>query len=135
MAFEQELLLAARILLGGFFTVSGLNHFRMDDQLSGWMESKGVPAAELLNYFVGGQLLFGGLAVMLGAYVTLGIGALAVFLLVTTPVMHDFWNAESQQEEMTQFMKNAAILGGLLSLAALTASVQAIEYAVGTGLL
>lgn len=135
MAFEQELLLAGRLLLGGFFAVSGLNHFNMPDQMSAWMDSKGVPAAELVNYFVAGQLFFGGVAVLLGAYMTLGIGALVLFLVVSTPVMHNFWSAENQQEEMTHFMKNAALLGGLLVLASMAVSGQTMQYAVGTGLL
>ncbi|KPN31144.1 hypothetical protein SY89_01887 [Halolamina pelagica] len=39
--------------------------------------------------------------------------------VVATPLMHDFWNAEDTQGEMTHFLKNAALLGGSLAFLAL----------------
>jgi putative oxidoreductase len=64
--------------------------------------------------FTGGQLLLGGLAIIIGVYPVLGAGALVVFLPIAAVTMHDFWTVpeEQQQTEMTQFLKNIAMTGG-----------------------
>jgi uncharacterized membrane protein YphA (DoxX/SURF4 family) len=79
------------------------------------------------------MLVSGGLGIALGAFPLLSAGAIAVFLLVTTPVMHDFWavSGEEQQSEMTQFLKNTALLG--VALVFLTLSTTPWPYALGVG--
>ncbi|WP_247009222.1 DoxX family protein [Halorientalis litorea] len=126
--------LLARVLFGGVLAFMGLNHLSSGDQMVPYAAAKGVPAAGLMVPFTGGMLLVGGLSIVTGVYPVVGAGALAVFLLVTTPVMHDFWAApaEEQQSEMTAFLKNVGLLAGSLVFLAL-ASVQ-WPYAVGVGL-
>ena len=55
------------------------------------------------------------------------------FLVVSTPVFHDFWAApeDQRQSEMTNFLKNVAMLGGALGFLAL--SNVAWPYALGVG--
>jgi uncharacterized membrane protein YphA (DoxX/SURF4 family) len=127
MVFEAagaaEAFLVARVALGGVLAFMGVNHFLNADQLVGYAESKGVPLAGLAVPVSGGTLLFGGLGVALGVVPTLAAGALVVFLLVTTPLMHDFWAvpADQQQTEMTAFLKNVGLFGAALVLFALSA--------------
>ncbi|MFB6177475.1 MAG: quinol oxidase, partial [Halobaculum sp.] len=47
--------------------------------------------------------------------------AVAAFLVVSAVLMHDFWAVpeEQQQDEMTQFLKNAALAGGALAFLAI----------------
>jgi hypothetical protein len=55
----------------------------------------------------------------LGIKPQLGAAVIAGFLLGVSPAMHDFWkqeNKEQQQQEMIQFTKNMALLGGALAL-------------------
>jgi putative oxidoreductase len=113
--------LLARVLLGGMLAFTGINHFMQTDQMSGYAEMKGVPAPTLSVVASGVMLVFGGLSLILGVYPVVGAGALAVFLVVATPKMHDFWNApeDQQQSEMTAFLKNVGLLGGVLVLLAL----------------
>ncbi|MFC6835723.1 DoxX family protein [Halomarina ordinaria] len=108
--------LLARVLFGGVLAFMGLNHLTGTGEMSGYAGAKGVPAPSLLVPFTGGMLLVGGLSIALGAYPLVGAGALAVFLLVTTPVMHDFWTApeDQRQTETIQFLKNVGLLGGAL---------------------
>lgn len=115
MASELALL-AGRLLFGGYFVLSGLNHFLKTEQMAGWLESKGVPQPELLTYFTGGQLILGGALVLLALRPVIGVGALALFLIVVSPTMHDFWNMEGQEKQnhMVNFLKNTALLGALL---------------------
>jgi len=125
--------LLARLLFGGVVAFTGVNNFTSADQMVAYADAKGIPAASLLVPFSGGQLLFGGLAIVLGVYPVLGAGAIAVFLPIAAVTMHDFWTVpeEEQQTEMTQFLKNVIMTGGALAFLA----VGGIDwpYAVGIG--
>lgn len=111
--------LLVRVLFGAVLAFMGLNHFMDTDAMAGYADAKGVPAPKLSVLFSGGMLLFGGLGIALGAFPVLAAGALATFFVVATPKMHDFWNAEDTQGEMTHFLKNVALLGGSLGFLAL----------------
>lgn len=127
-------LLVGRLLFGLVFAFQGLNHFTGVDGMAGYAESKGVPAARFMVVASGAMLVLGGLAIAAGAYPTLGAGAIAVFLLVTTPVMHDFWAVpdEQTQEQMTHFLKNVELFGAALAFLAI--SGMGWGYALGVGL-
>ncbi|WP_224337191.1 DoxX family protein [Haloprofundus halobius] len=116
--------LLGRVLFGGVLAFSGLNHFLDTESMVGYAQAKGVPTPGLAVPFTGGMLLFGGVGIALGLLPTLAAGALVVFLLVTTPLMHDFWAApaEQQQSELINFLKNVAMLGGALAFLALSAA-------------
>lgn len=117
MASELALI-AGRLIFGAYFVLSGLNHFMKTENLAGWLEAIGVPQPELLTYFTGGQLILGGALVALAVEPVIGIGALALFLLVVTPTMHNFWDMEGEDKQSHQvnFLKNVALLGALLIL-------------------
>lgn len=125
--------LLARVLFGVVVAFMGLNHFANAGAMAGYAEANGVPAAGLAVPFTGGMLLLGGLGIAVGAFPVLAAGAVAVFLLVTTPVVHDFWAApeEEQQAEMTDFLKNVTMLGA--ALAFLAAGGETWAYAVNVG--
>lgn len=110
--------LIGRILLGGFFIMNGLNHFKSTEMLTGYAASKGVPSPKITVYATGVLIIAGGTGVILGVLPQLSLAILAVFLLVVSFQMHDFWNV-SEQDKMSQkqnFMKNIAILGAILVL-------------------
>ena len=116
------LFILGRILLGGYFIMSGYNHFKNLKMLSGYAQSKGVPMASTAVWITGLMLLLGGLGIRLGVYVQLAILLLAVFLLVTTLQMHQYWKVADQGAKMGEqinFMKNMALLGALLMLLAI----------------
>jgi uncharacterized membrane protein YphA (DoxX/SURF4 family) len=131
---SEVVFLLARVVFGAVFVFFGLNHFLNAETMTGYAGAKGVPAAGLAVPFTGGMLVFGGLGVLLGVAPTLAAGAIAVFLLVTSPLMHDFWAApeEEQMTEMTQFLKNVALFG--VTLGFLAISQAPWPYAVGVGL-
>lgn len=62
----------------------------------------------------------GGLFVLLGFKVRLGAVLLTLFIIPVTLIMHPFWLMGEQEKmmQMTMFMKNLSILGGLMILAA-----------------
>jgi len=127
--------LIGRVLFGAVLAFTGLNHFLDADAMTGYAESKGLPAARLSVLASGGLLIVGGLLVALGLFPLVGAGALATFLLVATPTMHDFWNVDDpqqQQSELTDFLKNVALLG--VSFGFLALSRASWPYALGVGL-
>jgi len=126
--------LLARVLFGAVLAFMGLNHFLNVDQMAGYAEAKGIPAGRLSVVLSGGTLIFGGLGIALGVFPAIAAGAVALFLLVSTPTMHDFWAVpeDQQQSEMTDFLKNVTMLGAALAFLAVSGSVW--PYAVGIGL-
>jgi uncharacterized membrane protein YphA (DoxX/SURF4 family) len=119
---ESIIFLVGRILLGGFFINSGINHFRRISMMSGYAQMKGVPMPKASVAFTGALLLVGGLSVLLGVYPTIGIAALAAFLIPTTFMMHAFWKVEDPMAKMGErvnFTKNIALLGAALTLLAI----------------
>lgn len=62
--------------------------------------------------------LLGGLSVLLGAKEKMGATLLVLFLIPTTLLMHQFWFVEGTARELQliHFLKNLAILGGLLMI-------------------
>jgi len=112
------LFLIGRILLGGYFLYNGINHFLSLGAMAGYAASKGVPAPEIGVMASGLLLLVAGASILLGMYPMVGIAAAALFLVVVTPMMHDFWAvpADQQLAEMVNFTKNLALLGATVML-------------------
>lgn len=124
--------LAGRVLFGGVLAVMGLNHFLQADQMAGYAEMKGAPAPRFSVYASGALLVAGGVSVVLGVAPLVGSVALVAFLVLATPLMHDFWSVEDpeqRQQELTDFLKNAALVGGALVL--LAVSGGSWPFAVG----
>jgi len=105
-----------RVLLSLIFVMSGVHKVMAPDETAAQMENEGMPAVQLL--LIGAVLceLAGGLSVMLGVKARWGAALLIVFLIPTTLIFHDFWTYEGQEQQMqmAHFMKNLAIMGGLL---------------------
>jgi putative oxidoreductase len=61
---------------------------------------------------------FGGLGVLLGMREKMAATLLILFLIPTTIIMHQFWFVEGAMREIqiTNFLKNLAVLGGLFLL-------------------
>jgi putative oxidoreductase len=77
----------------------------------------GVPLAHVAVPLAGLVALVGGLSLALGFHARLGAIALLVFLVPVTLFMHKFWglsDAGQAQMQMTNFMKNLALMGGAL---------------------
>lgn len=112
--------LIGRIVFGGFFLYSGINHFKQKEGLAQYAGSKNVPYPELAVIASGAALAAGGASVILGVKPQVGTLAILGFLVAASPMIHDFWSAEDPQQkqnEMIHFSKNMALLGAALVLA------------------
>ena len=119
MEIMEIVLLVGRILFGGFFIMSGLNHFHNLGMMSGYAESKNVPFPSPAVITTGVMLVVGGASVLLGILPIVGLTVLIVFLLSTLVTMHDFWNLKDPQQragEQVNFLKNVALIGASLAL-------------------
>jgi uncharacterized membrane protein YphA (DoxX/SURF4 family) len=116
------IIVIGRILFGGFFLMSGINHFAKLEAMTGYAKYKKLPAAKLGVLISGLMLVIGGLSVILGYYADLGALLLAIFLVLAAVIFHNFWketDATAKQNEMLGFMKDIALAGAALILFAL----------------
>ena len=118
--FQNPLALAARILLATLFVPAGISKIAGFAGTVGYIGSVGLPLPA-----VGAVLAIlaeagGGIALLLGLQTRLAALVLAVFTLAAGVFFHAFWAAAPEAAQMQQimFMKNIAIVGGLLMLTA-----------------
>lgn len=111
-----------RIMLGHIFLLAGINKISAYAGTQAYMTSMGVPGM-LLPLVIATEIL-GGLAVILGWQTRWASWALAGFTLIAAIIFHtDF----SNQMQSIMFMKNIAITGGLLILAAHGAGTLSLD--------
>ncbi|GHJ48176.1 LysR family transcriptional regulator [Catellatospora sp. TT07R-123] len=111
------LLLIGRILLALIFLGSGINHLAKPHDVVGYSEYRNAPVAAGMVRATGAWILLGGLSVALGILGDLGVLMLILFLLATAFRVHHFWTDTDpavKATELAMFMKNIAIVGGLL---------------------
>ena len=111
-----------RILLALMFVVAGLNKIFGYSGMQGYMESMGVPGA-LLPLVIALEVL-GGVVLMLGWHTRLAAFLLAGFTILATLIFH---SNIGDQTQMLFFMKNLAIVGGLLLVVSLGAGPYSID--------
>lgn len=110
---EKYMNLGGRIMMAIIFVMAGFNKIGGYEGTQAYMDSMGVPGAllPLVIMLEAG----GGIALILGFYTRWVALALAGFTLITGAIFHsDF----SDQMQMIMFMKNLAMAGGLLVIAA-----------------
>lgn len=101
--------LAGRIFLVTLFIVSGLGKIPGYEATVGYMQAKGLPGLLLPAVIV--VELLGGLAVAIGFRTRLAAFLLAGFTLLTLVFFH---NPLVDPGEQVMFLKNLALIGGLL---------------------
>ncbi|MCC6490572.1 MAG: DoxX family protein [Candidatus Hydrogenedentes bacterium] len=109
-----------RVLLSAIFLISGFGKIMDWSGTAGYMASHGMPAVPFLLFMAIVLELGGGLSILLGFQARWGALALVVFLIPATLIFHAFWSADPEQAQMQtiSFLKNTAILGGLLTVMA-----------------
>lgn len=121
--------LIGRILLAVMFVYAGYGKIGGFAGTAGYIASIGLPLPQLLAA--------GSIALEIGAGLMLVVGwkarwaalALAAFTVLASMIFHRFWEAPAAQY-MTQqlfFLKNLAVTGGLLMVAALGAGRWSVD--------
>ena len=121
--------LVGRIFLAAIFVLSGVMKLADFEGALGHMQSQGIPFAAPLLMIAAIVEILGGLSIITGFMTRIGTFALFLFLIPVTLLFHDFWNYAGPERvsQSAQFMKNVAIMGGLLILMAHGAARHAID--------
>jgi len=122
--------LAGRILLSVVFLVSGFFKIGGYAQMVGYAAAKGVPLAGVAVACAAVVELAGGLAILAGFQTKIAAWILFLYLIPTTFFFHNFWALQGaeQQNNMIHFLKNVAIMGGLVILAANGAGPYSVDH-------
>ena len=112
-------LLLARVLLMTLFVFSGWVKLTGFDGTVSYMASLGAPAPTLAAGIAVCMEFAVGILLILGFYTRPLALLFALFVLGTALLGHPFWTMiePARSANMTQFLKNLAIMGGLLLLA------------------
>jgi|YelNatPaOPRAMG01_1025707.scaffolds.fasta_scaffold04427_11 uncharacterized membrane protein YphA (DoxX/SURF4 family) len=123
MGSANILFLIGRIVFGAYWLTNAGSHLVFNrTALKGYASSKHVPLPGIAIGITGILLLLGGAGIVLGVYTAWAIGALILFLLPVTLIMHDFWldkDPAARASDMINFSKNLALLAALLMLLAI----------------
>jgi putative oxidoreductase len=113
-------LLASRMLLAAVFVVFGIRKAMAVAGTTKYFATLGLPMPEVMVWVVILVEIGGGLLLILGWQTRLAAWILAAFTVAATFAAHRFWEFEGAQyvPQLTSFMKNLAITGGLLLVAA-----------------
>ena len=117
---QRALFLAGRALLGIYFIIPGITKITGWESTSQYMAAHGVPLIPVLLVVTIILQVGGGACLLLGYRARLMAFLLAGLTLLISLFMHDFWNVEeaTQQAHETQnFIKNLAIMAGLMYVA------------------
>jgi uncharacterized membrane protein YphA (DoxX/SURF4 family) len=109
--------LVGRILFCIIFLNSARSHLTKVSMLAQYSASKRVPAPKLMVVVTGLMLLVGGLSILLGLWVKVGAALLAIFLIPTAFIMHNFWTVAdpmTRANDQAGFFKDIALAGGAL---------------------
>ncbi|MEM9620264.1 MAG: DoxX family protein [Pseudomonadota bacterium] len=117
---QQVVLLIGRGLLGLYFIVPGITKITGWDGTVEYMAAHDVPLIPFLLVLTIIIQIGGGFALLVGHRAQVMAGLLAGLTLIINLYMHDFWNvaeAVQQAHETQNFIKNLAIMAGLLCVA------------------
>lgn len=115
---DNMLILIARIALSLLFLWVGFRKILNWNTSEDYMKGKHTKWSSYLLPIIASLQIVGGLSVVLGFYARVGALLLIIVTLPATIQMHDFWNLKGKEriEESTHFLKDIAIIGGLLLL-------------------
>lgn len=121
--------LVGRVLMAALFLPAGVSKIAGFAGTVGYIASKGVPLPEAAAIIAIIVEVGGGLALILGVKTRWAALALALFTLIATFMFHNYWTlpADQQMVQQLMFMKNIAVIGGLLTLAAWGAGAWSMD--------
>lgn len=112
-AIDNYLSLFARIFISAIFIWSGINKILSPVATQENMSAHGMPLTLVFLVAAIALEILGGLSVLLGIKTRWGAAMLITFLIPATLIFHTDFSTEIEQ---AMFLKNLAMLGGLLML-------------------
>jgi putative oxidoreductase len=127
--YQNNLALAARILMSVLFLVAGFGKITGFAGTAGYIASKGLPLPQL-GVVIAIVVEVGGALALLAGFQTRAVAlVMAVFTVATGVFFHNFWAlpAEMVGVNKIMFMKNLSIAGGLLMMSAFGAGALSMD--------
>lgn len=120
---QKFLPLFGRVLLALIFIIAGVHKITGFAGTAEMMAARGLPLSEVLLVATILIELGGGLMILLGWHARWAALAIFLFLIPATLIFHAYWSVDPSQplmvkNQMNQFMKNLAIMGGMLYVVA-----------------
>ena len=122
-------LVIARFLLALMFVLSGISKFSGLEGTAGYIGSVGLPMPQVLAVGAAALEVIAGVLLIVGWQARWAALALAVFTLIASLFFHNFWAMPADKAFMQQlmFMKNLAVIGGLLFVFAFGAGTLSLD--------
>jgi putative oxidoreductase len=120
-SIAQDLLaLVARVLLAWMFLVAGYGKIGGFEGTVGYIASKGLPLPQLVAVGTIVLEIVAALALIVGYKARWAALALALFTVLATLIFHNYWAMPEAQQRTQElmFLKNLAVTGGMLMVAA-----------------
>ncbi|MEM6858348.1 MAG: DoxX family protein [Pseudomonadota bacterium] len=112
---RDSVALGGRLLLAAIFILSGISKLGAAEGTIGYIAGAGLPFAEPIYYAVVALEIVGGIMLVAGFKARAVAVALGVFSIAAALTFHsDF----ADQNQMIHFLKNLALAGGMLQVAA-----------------
>jgi putative oxidoreductase len=117
--YHSSVLLVSRVMMAAVFLVFGIRKIMAVTGNVGYFTKLGLPMPEILIYLVILVEVGGAILLIIGWRTRLVAWILAGFVVLASLAAHRYWEMDAAQyvPQMTNFLKNLAIVGGLLSLA------------------
>lgn len=108
--------LAARILLAQLFIISGIGKIASFAETQTFMAGMGLPLPRVLLLLTIALEVGGGVLLVFGWQARRVAAAFFGFTLLTAVIFHAFWSSSAAAVfgQLNNFMKNLAIMGGML---------------------
>jgi len=108
--------LVGRVLLALIFIIAGYGKITGFDGTVGYMQAYNVPMTQVLAVLAIIVELGGGLMIAVGWKARWAAAAIFIFVLIASFIFHAFWAVPADQAQLQNimFMKNLAIMGGML---------------------
>ena len=128
-ALQNPLALVGRLLLALLFLPAGIGKITGFAGTVGYIGSVGLPLPALGAVIAIVVEIVGGVALIAGFGTRIAALILALFTLAASFFFHAYWAVLADQQFVTQllFMKNIAVVGGLLTLSAWGAGAWSMD--------
>jgi putative oxidoreductase len=131
---QSSMLLIGRILLGVLFLVAGVRQLMFYDGSVGYFGRLGFPVPVATTWLSIIVHVAGGLFLIIGWKTKLTSWLLLVLVVIATAMAHRFWQFDATQyaNQLNHFLKNLAIVGGLLYVIAFGAGAMSVDGRKGS---
>jgi putative oxidoreductase len=126
---QSQMMLIGRVLLGLLFLVAGIRIILSYSGNIGYFTKLGFPAPELMTVLAILIEIGGGALLILGWQTRRVSWLLMLFVIIATAMAHRFWEFDAAQygNQLNHFLKNVAIIGGLLYVVVLGAGKLSLD--------